>query len=221
MNAKLESYLDHIASLVDEQITKFYKLFPAVMEDQKDNPFDGTITCAVTSLSMFIQSLVLYYNVTTTGTVHRHLEDDILKDIRSNLKTYLEVAKKLNIEATTEQGLRTSFYFLQWYTKEKYGITLKVESLSRNKLFDKIRSMSCPFVGSTSHMCTPDGHIHLYRGWCSDDSGEYAINNDPYGEMPYKVNKSGEAVKCDFKLFPDEWKDKDGWKKAVYYTLGV
>lgn len=209
-----------IIGLVDVEIQKDFRLFPAIYESQKDNIFDGSITCAITSLSMLLQSLNQFYNLPNGSQTHE--EDKILKDIRANLKTYIAQAGTLGLGINSEQGLRENFYFLQWYAKNKYNVNLKVEALSREKLFDKIRNTSAPFVSNTSHMLTKCGHVNLFRGWCKDDSGEYTINNDPYGSWPYKASISGEAVKYPFANFPDKWIDANGKPDhATYITLST
>lgn len=205
-----DNLLKQFADLVDAEIQKNFKLFPAVYETQRDNVYDPGVTCAITCLSMLLQSLDQFYNVSVPGA-HSGLEDDILKDIRANTKYYLSIANdKLKLGLTTEQGLRTAFHFLAWYSKEKYNIKLSVEGLNREAWYERIRKMTCPFITSTSRGLTKSGHINLFRGWCKDDSGDYILSNDPYGFFPYRTNVSGDGVKYHFNIFPAD---------ATYYIL--
>ncbi|HNH52401.1 MAG TPA: C39 family peptidase [Nitrosomonas sp.] len=176
------------------------KLHPAVYESQRDNIFDGSVTCAVTTLSMLIQS----HGMTTGETRQpKHLEDDILKDLRARYPK-------------DHKDLREDFNFLARYTKEKYSIELKYAAFNKNDWIAKILNSDAPFMTSTSNGLTSFGHIVLSRGIKGNDAGVMLYFNDPFGKFPYKTSESGEGVKYPAALFPF---DDGKWNQKKYHTL--
>lgn len=202
--------------LIDEAIRKTYNVFPAVHEEQTDNVFDGGVTCAITSLSMLVQSEGMENN---DERIPKHLEDTILKDIRLNLAKYQKIGFELGVRngasLPTEQGLRTNFIFLQWYAKEKLQCDIVYAAYTKDKWLSKIENMKAPFVTSTSNALTSFGHIILVRGMFKRGDEMVIVANDPYGVYPYKVKKGGDGVGYPASMFPE--KDSEGPKK--YHTL--
>lgn len=176
------------------------RLLPAVYENQRDNIFDGSVTCAVTALSMLIQSHGMKPGETREG---RHLEDEILQDL-----------KKLFPQ--THKTLREDFNFLAKVSENKYGVSLKYAAFNKNDLIAKAGSTDFPFVMSTSNALTSFGHIVLCRGIKADADGVAFYINDPYGRYPYKNRDSGECVLYPVNMFPFD--DGKGTEKK-YHTL--
>ena len=52
----MKEIIDNAFELVNDALRASYKVFPAVHEDQVDNVFDGGVTCAITSVSMLLQT---------------------------------------------------------------------------------------------------------------------------------------------------------------------
>ena len=207
--------------LLDEEIKKSYKNFLAVHEDQTDNIFDGGVTCAITCVSMLLQT----YNLPEYGGAIEcgpKEEDRILKDIRANLQKYREAGVKLGIGSAakppTEQGLRTNFIFLKWYVQQKYGVELVYSSCRKVQLNRLIEGIEAPFIMSTSNALTSFGHIVLARGRVITEDGLSLIANDPYGVYPYRVKKSGEEVVYPASRFPTNGGDK---QPATYHMLSM
>lgn len=175
------------------------KILPAVYENQRDNVFDGGVTCAATTLSMLIQSKGM-----KEGDVKHpmHLEDEILVDLKERYDNH--------------KALREDFNFLAKYAKEKYGLNLKYKGMNKNDWLAKMVNDSAPFMTSTSNALTSFGHIVLSRGFKESDSGLLLCFNDPYGCHPYGVKKSGEGVFYRAEMFPFD--DGNG-KQKTYHTL--
>jgi hypothetical protein len=205
---------DSAFRLVHEEVQKSYKLYPAVHEDQADNVFDGSITCAITCVSMLLQTFNLpqYGGAIACGPRE---EDRILKDIRANLPTYLQQGAKMGI-AQTEQALRTNFLFLRWYVKERYGVELVYSSCRKVQLNRVIDGIEAPFIMSTSRALTPSGHIILARGRAVTAAGLSVIANDPWGVYPYKTQQRGEEVIYPMTMFPTNGGDGN---PATYHML--
>jgi hypothetical protein len=173
---------------------------PAVMEDQRNNPIDPSVTCAVTSLSIMIQSKGMGKNEIRQG---REIENDILAD----LKTRYPQGHK---------ALREDFNFLAKYAQEKYGVALKYKGMNKNDWISKILNDAEPFMTSTSNALTPFGHIVVSRGLKTEPELLLCFN-DPYGFWPYKDKKaSGEKVYYKASQFPFD--DGKGTQK-IYHTL--
>lgn len=202
--------------LVKEQVQKTYKTFPAVHEDQIDNVFDGGVTCAITCVSILLQTFNLsqYGGAIECGPRE---EDRILKDIRANLPAYLKQGAKMGI-AQNEQALRTNFLFLKWYVKEKYGVELVYSSCRKVQLNRVIDGIEAPFIMSTSRALTSFGHIILARGRAVTAAGLSVIANDPWGVYPYKTKKGGEEVIYPMTMFPTNGGDG---KPATYHMLSM
>lgn len=175
------------------------KLHPAVYEKQIGNVFDGTVTCAITTLSMLKQSEGMQ-----PGEVREalHIEDEMLIDLK---KRYPE----------SHKALREDFNFLAKYAKEKYGLALKYAAYNKNDWIAKILNSKAPFMTSTSNALTKFGHIVLSRGIKADGGEVMLYFNDPYGCYPYN-GKSGECVLYPASLFPFD--DGKGTQKT-YHTL--
>jgi len=176
------------------------KLYSAVYETQRDNIFDGSVTCAVTTLSMLIQSAGMTAGETRAA---KHLEDAILQDMKSRYPGQHKV-------------LREDFNFLAKYAGERYQVDLKYAAYNKNDWIAKILNSTAPFMTSTSNGLTSFGHIVLSRGMRADASGVVLYFNDPFGCHPYKDKKSGEAVEYPASLFPHD--DGAGTVKK-YHTL--
>jgi len=179
---------------------KIDKLHPAVYENQKDNVFDGGVTCAVTTLSMLIQSEGMAPGETREA---KHLEDAILTDLK---KRY----------PATHKTIREDFNFLASYAKDVYKIALKYKAYNKNDWIAKALNGGAPFMTSTSNALTSFGHIILIRGIKADEKGVFLYANDPYGCHPYGTKKSGEGVLYSADLFP--LNGRDGTQKN-YHTL--
>lgn len=184
------------SSGTSENVTK---ILPAVYESQRDNIMDGSVTCAVTALSMLIQSLGMGYN---EHREPRHLEDEILTDLKSRYPG-------------SYKTIREDFNFLVKYAKEKYGTPLKYAAYNKNDWIAMAVNSRSPFMTSTSNGLTAFGHIVLCRGFKTTPE-VFLCFNDPFGEYPYKTPKSGEAVFYPASQFPFD----DG-KTTVkkYHTL--
>lgn len=202
--------------LVQDNVQKSYKVYPAVHEDQIDNVFDGGVTCAITCVSMLLQTFNLpeYGGAIKCGPQE---EDRILRDIRANLSQYLKVGKQMGI-AENEQALRTNFLFLKWYVKEKYGVELLYSNCQKITLNRVIDGIAAPFVMSTSRALTSFGHIILARGRAVTAAGLSVIANDPWGVYPYKTKKGGEEVVYPMTMFPTNGGDG---KPATYHMLSM
>lgn len=174
------------------------KILDAVYESQRDNVFDGSVTCAVTSLSMLLQSAHLYKK---GDKFHPKLEDEILTDIRARYKDH--------------KALREDFNFLAKYAKEKYGVALKYFGYNKNDWLAKFVNTEYPFMTSTSNALTSFGHIVLAKGYVTADE-LLLVFNDPFGEYPYKAGKTGEGVLYPASRFPFD--DGKGAQKK-YHTL--
>lgn len=207
---------DSAFHLVKEEVKKSYKTFPAVHEDQVDNVFDGGVTCAITCVSMLLQTFNLsqYGGAIECGPRE---EDRILKDIRANLPAYLKQGAKMGI-AQNEQALRTNFLFLKWYLKEKYGVELVYSSCRKVQLNRVIDGIEAPFIMSTSRALTSFGHVILPRGRVITAAGLSMIANDPFGTYPYKNKGSGEDVIYPMTMFPTNGGDG---KPATYHMLSM
>lgn len=175
------------------------KLHPAVYESQRDNIFDGSVTCAVTSLSMLIQSKGMQAGETREAT---HLEDEILRDLKAKFANH--------------KAVREDFNFLANYAKQRYGVALKYAAHTKNDWIAKIVNDDAPFMTSTSNGLTSFGHIVLSRGIKADEYGVMLYFNDPFGKHPYKTKESGEGVMYPADLFPHD--DGKGTVKK-YHTL--
>jgi len=174
------------------------KILPAVYESQRDNVFDGSVTCAVTTLSMLIQSKSMKNGETREA---KHLEDEILTDLKAKYPA-------------SHKTLREDFNFLAKYTQQKYGIALKYAAYNKNDWIAKALNDKAPFMTSTSNALTSFGHICLVRGIRT--LPEVAICfNDPFGQAPYGVKKSGEAVWYPASKFPFD----EGGAVKKYHTL--
>ncbi len=207
--------------LLDEEIKKSYKIYPAIHEDQTDNIFDGGVTCAITCISMLLQT----YNLPEYGGAIQcgpKEEDRILKDIRANLATYQAQGVKLGIgsasKPATEQGLRTNFIFLKWYAQQKYGVEMIYSSCRKVQLNRLIEGIEAPFIMSTSNALTSFGHIILACGRIITKDGLSVIAKDPFGVYPYRVKKSGDDVVYPASRFPTNGGDK---LPANYHLLSV
>ena len=207
--------------LIDESIKKSYVSYSAVYESQTDNIFDGGVTCAITCVSMLLQT----YNLTEYGgkiECGPKEEDRILKDIRANLATYQAQGVKLGIGSTskpaTEQGLRTNFIFLKWYVQQKYGVELIYSSCRKVQLNRLIEGIEKPFIMSTSNALTSFGHIILACGRVITEDGLSVIAKDPFGVYPYRVKKSGDEVVYPASRFPTNGGDK---QPAIYHMLSM
>lgn len=176
------------------------KLHPAVYESQKDNIFDGSVTCAVTTLSMLIQSHGMQPGETRDA---KHLEDAILTDLKKHFPG-------------SHSALREDFNFLAKYSKEKYGVSLKYASYNKNDWIAKITNGDAPFMTSTSNALTSFGHIVLSRGIKANADCVLLYFNDPFGRHPYRSKDSGEGVLYPAELFPHA--DAAGVQKK-YHTL--
>lgn len=173
-------------------------LHPAVYESQRDNIMDGSVTCAVTTLSMLIQSAGMKAGEKRTA---KHIEDEILADLKARFSNH--------------KAVREDFNFLAKYTQSRYGIALKYAAYNKNDWLAKILNSTAPFMTSTSNGLTSFGHIVLSRG-IKTDGEVYLYFNDPFGKAPYKTKASGEAV-----LYPAAWfpfDDGAGTQKK-YHTL--
>lgn len=207
--------------LVQDEVQKSYKVYPAVHEDQVDNVFDGGVTCAITCVSMLLQTFNLpqYGGAIECGPQE---EDRILKDIRANLAKYQAAGAKLGIgsasKPATEQGLRTNFIFLKWYVAEKYGVELIYSNCRKVTLNRVIDGIAAPFVMSTSRALTSFGHIILARGRAVTAAGLSVIANDPWGVYPYKTKRGGEEVIYPMTMFPTNGGDG---KPATYHMLSM
>lgn len=208
--------IDTAFDLVKEEVKKTYKTYPAVHEDQIDNVFDGGVTCAITCVSMLLQTFNLpkYGGAIKCGPRE---EDRILKDIRANLPAYLEQGKKLGI-AQNEQALRTNFIFLKWYAQEKYGVELVYSNCRKVTLNRIIDGIEAPFIMSTSRALTSFGHIILARGRAVTAAGLSVVANDPWGVYPYKTKRGGEEVVYPMTMFPTNGGDG---KPATYHMLSM
>lgn len=175
------------------------RLHPAVYETQRDNVFDGSVTCAVTTLSMLIQSKGMAEGETREA---KHIEDEILKDIRAT-------------HPKNHAALREDFNFLAAYSKEKYGVALKYAAFNKNDWIAKILNSKAPFMTSTSNALTTFGHICLARG-IKTDGEVYLYFNDPFGKCPYKTKGSGEGVLYPAARFPF---DDGAGNQKKYHTL--
>lgn len=182
---------------MSEQVNKVH---PAVYESQRDNIFDGSVTCAVTTLSMLIQSKGMKPGETRQG---QELEDEILQDLKAR---YPEKHK----------ALREDFNFLAKYAEEKYAMKLKYKGMNKNDWIAKILNSDAPFMTSTSNGLTSFGHIVLSRGIRADESGVWLCFNDPFGEHPYGAKRNGEGVWYPASRFPFD--DGKGAVKT-YHTL--
>ena len=176
------------------------KLHPAVMEDQRNNVFDGKVTCAVTTLSMLIQSKGMKPGETRNN---QQIEDVILVDLK---KKY----------PSSHKTLREDFNFLAKYAQQTYGVALKYAKFNKNDWLAKILNSTAPFMTSTSNGLTSFGHIVLSRGMKTTDSGVMLYFNDPYGIYPYGNANKGEAVLYPESRFPFD--DGKGTQK-FYHTL--
>lgn len=207
--------------LVKDEVRKSYKIFPAVHEDQIDNVFDGGVTCAITCVSMLLQTFNLpeYGGAIACG---RREEDKIMKDIRVNLDKYKAVGIKLGIgsakEPPTEQALRTNFIFLKWYVKDKYQVELVYSSCRKVHLNRVIDGIEAPFIMSTSRALTSFGHIILPRGRAITAAGLSVIANDPWGPYPYMKKGGGEEVVYPMTMFPTNGGDGN---PANYHFLSM
>lgn len=207
--------------LLSDEVKKTFKLYPAVHEDQIDNVFDGGVTCAITCVSMLLQTLNLpeYGGAIECGP---HEEDRMLKDIRANLAKYQAAGVKLGIgnaqKPPTEQGLRTNFIFLQWYAKQKYGVELIYSNCRKVQLNRVVDGIQAPFIMSTSNALTSFGHIILARGRVITQDGLSLIANDPWGVYPYNKKKGGEQVVYPMTRFPTNGGDG---KPATYHMLSI
>jgi len=215
----MKEVIDAAFDLVKDEVRKTYKIFPAAHEDQVDNVFDGGVTCAITCVSMLLQT----YNLPEYGGAipcGRREEDAILKDIRANLEKYKAAGVKLGIgtkdDPATEQGLRTHFIFLKWYAREKYGVELVYSSCRRVHLTRVIDGIDAPFIMSTSRALTSFGHIILARGRVVTQAGLSLIANDPWGVYPYKKKGGGEEVIYPVSMFPTNGGDG---QPATYHML--
>lgn len=204
--------------LMSEELKKSFKLYPAQHEDQIDNVFDGGVTCAITCVSMLLQT----YNLPEYGGAiqcGRREEDKILNDIRANLAKYQAAGAKLGISAKpTEQGLRTNFIFLKWYVQQQYGVELIYSSCRKVQLNRHIDGIDAPFIMSTSNALTSFGHIILARGRVVTAAGLSLIANDPWGVYPYAKKSGGEQVVYPATMFPTNGGDG---KPANYHMLRV
>jgi hypothetical protein len=213
--------IDTAFDLVKEEVQKTYKTYPAVHEDQIDNVFDGGVTCAITCVSMLLQTFNLpkYGGVIKCGP---HEEDKILKDIRANLQKYIEQGYKLGIgkpgAPASEQGLRTNFIFLKWYVQEKYGVELVYSNCRKVTLNRIIDGIEAPFIMSTSRALTSFGHIILARGRAVTAAGLSVVANDPWGVYPYKTKRGGEEVVYPMTMFPTNGGDG---QPATYHMLSM
>jgi hypothetical protein len=207
--------------LLDEELKKSFKLYPAVHEDQVDNVFDGGVTCAITCKSMLLQTANLpeYGGAIDCGPQE---EDRILKDIRANLTKYQAVGARLGIGGSQippkEQALRTNFIFLQWYAKHKYNVELIYSNCRKVQLNRLIDGIQAPFIMSTSNALTSFGHIILARGRVITQDGLSLIANDPWGVYPYNKKRGGEAVVYPMTRFPTNGGDG---KPATYHMLSL
>jgi hypothetical protein len=173
---------------------------PAVMEDQRNNPIDPSVTCAVTSLSVMVQSKGMGKNEVRQG---KEIENDILSDLKARYPQ-------------GHKALREDFNFLAKYSKDKYGVALKYKGMNKNDWIAKILNDTEPFMTSTSNALTPFGHIVVSRGLKTEPELLLCFN-DPYGCWPYKDKKaSGEAIYYPASIFPFD--DGKGVQK-IYHTL--
>lgn len=207
--------------LMSEELKKSFKLYPSVHEDQIDNVFDGGVTCAITAVSMLLQT----YNLPEYGgaiACGPREEDRILKDIRENLAKYREVGVKLGIgskdKLPTEQALRTNFLFLKWYVQDKYGVELIYSSCRKVQLNRLIDGISAPFIMSTSNALTSFGHIILAIGRVVTAAGLCLIANDPWGPYPYARKRDGKQVVYPATMFPTNGGDG---RPANYHMLSM
>ncbi|GAB4436328.1 MAG: hypothetical protein OHK0011_19460 [Turneriella sp.] len=212
----MKEIIENAFDLVKEEVRKTYKIFPAVHEDQIDNVFDGGVTCAITCVSMLLQTFNLpqYGGAIECGPKE---EDRILKDIRTNLSAYLKQGTKMGI-TQTEQALRTNFLFLKWYVKERYGVELVYSSCRKVQLNRVIDGIEAPFIMSTSRALTSFGHIILARGRAVTAAGLSVIANDPWGVYPYKKKGGGEEVIYPMTMFPTNGGDG---QPATYHMLSM
>lgn len=177
------------------------KLHPAVYESQRDNIMDGSVTCAVTTLSMLIQSHGMKDGETREA---KHIEDEILTDLR-------------NTYPKSHKAIREDFNFLAKYAKEKYGLALKYAAFNKNDWIATIANSDAPFMTSTSNGLTSFGHIVLSRGIKAEQGeGVFLYFNDPFGKAPYNKKESGEGVLYPAAFFPFD--DGQGTQKK-YHTL--
>lgn len=175
-----------------------FKLHPAVYESQRDNIFDGSVTCAVTTLSMLIQSAGMKDGETREP---KHLEDEILTDLKAKFADH--------------KAVREDFNFLAKYAKNRYGVALKYAAYNKNDWIAKILNSNAPFMTSTSNALTAFGHIVLSRGIRTGEEVMLYFN-DPFGCYPYKGKSNGEAVLYPASRFPFD--DGKGTEKT-YHTL--
>lgn len=176
------------------------KKHPAVYEKQIGNVIDGTVTCAVTTLSMLVQSKDMKPGEAREA---KHIEDAILLDLKFRYPD-------------SHKTLREDFNFLAKYAKEKYGVALKYAAYNKNDWIAKITNGTAPFMTSTSNALTKFGHVVLSRGIKAEQGKEVLLYfNDPYGCYPYN-GKSGEDVAYPASLFPFD--DGKGEQKT-YHTL--
>jgi len=205
--------------LLSEEVKKTFKLYPAVHEDQADNVFDGGVTCAITCVSMLLQTLNLpeFGGAVDCG---KQEEDRILKDIRANLAKYQGAGVRLGISGIPpkEQALRTNFIFLQWYGKERYGVELIYSNCRKVQLNRVVDGIEAPFIMSTSNALTSFGHIILARGRVITQDGLSLIANDPWGVYPYNKKRGGEQVVYPMTRFPTNGGDG---KPATYHMLSI
>lgn len=176
------------------------KILPAIYETQRDNILDPGVTCAVTTLSMLIQSKGFY--VPSGVAEAQHIEDEILTDLKNRF--------------TSWKSLREDFNFLAKYAKDKYSLPLKYKGYNKNDWLAKIARNDRPFMTSTSNALTSFGHIVLSRGFKVEGEELLLCFNDPYGCHPYKDKKSGEEVFYKASQFPFD--DGEGTEKT-YHTL--
>lgn len=176
------------------------KILPAVYESQRDNHIDPHYTCAVTCLSMLIQSAGMKKNETRKA---KHLEDEILIDLKTRYPK-------------SHEALREDFLFLREYAEKFYKLKLKYQKLNRDEWVGKILSTTKIFMSSTSNALTRSGHIIVVRGARVSDDMQSVYVNDPYGKWPY-AERNGEGVLYPLVMFPRE---KLSGAIVNYHTLG-
>lgn len=175
---------------------------PAVYETQRDNTINPSGTCAVTCLSMLLQSLNLPENGGKVPKIQRHLEEFILHDIRKNAERYSAIAVKNGWNLHNEGELRMDFRFLAHYANLVFGVEAKFSSVAPSTVVNKLQAGSLPVMIHTGKALTTSGHIILPYGVWKGKTGTYFWVKDPWGEHPYTLGRSGDGVRYDVKMFP-------------------